>query len=91
MESLNIFSHRFSSFLDHQEELVYGHLGVILVESRGQPSFQVNLRIDGVHRETPKPAKSYLLESADEQSSHDGIIVYYISGLRLKVIDVLVR
>ena len=70
---------------------VHGHLGVILMESKEKSGFQVNPRIDGVRRETPKLVKSYTLESADEQSNHDGIIVCYITGLRPKVIDMLVR
>jgi len=60
-EPLNILSHGFSLFLDRREELVHGHLDVILVESTEEPSFQVNPRIDGVHMETPKPVKSYPL------------------------------
>ena len=73
-----------------REELVHGHLDVVLVESREEQSFQVNPRINGVRRETPKLVKGYPFENVDEQSSHDGIIVYYITGLRLEVIDVLV-
>ena len=89
-EPLSVLSHGFSSFLNRREELVHGHLGVILVESREESGFQVNTRINGVRRKAPKPAKNYLLESSDEQSSHDGIIVHYITNLRPEVIDVLV-
>ena len=36
-EPLDVFPHEFSSFLDRREEFVYGHLGVILIESREEP------------------------------------------------------
>jgi len=46
-KALNVFPHRFSSFLDRQEEFIHGHLGVILVESREELGFQVNPEVDG--------------------------------------------
>jgi len=66
VKSLNVFSHILSSFLDRQEELVYGHLGVILIESREKPGFQVNPRIDGATGQAPELIKGYPLKGADE-------------------------
>jgi len=65
-EPLNVFSPRFSSFLDRREELVDGYLGVILVESREERGFQVNPRIDGAVWQAPEPVKGYPLKSIDE-------------------------
>ena len=65
-EPFNIFQHGFSSFLDCQEELVYSHLGVILVESREKPGFQFNSRIDRAIGKTPEPIEGYSLKGADE-------------------------
>jgi len=65
-ESLNVFPHGFSSFLDRREELVHGHLSIILVESREEPSFQVNRRIDRAAGQTPEPIKGYSLKGAGE-------------------------
>ena len=47
VKSLNIFSQRFSSFLDRRKELIYGHLGVILVKWRKEPNFQVDPKCEG--------------------------------------------
>jgi len=64
-----------------REELVHGHLGVILVESREKPCFQVNPRIDGAIGKAYKPIKGYPFKGIDEQSGHDSIIIYHIIGL----------
>ena len=63
VEPLNVFSYEFSSFLDHQEELVHSHLVVILIESREEPGFQVNSRIDGAVGNASKPIKDYLFKN----------------------------
>ena len=66
MKPLNVFPHGFFFFLDHREELVHDHLGVILVESREEPDFQVNLRIDKAPGQALEPIKGYPLKGADE-------------------------
>ena len=65
-EPLNIFMYRFSSFLDRREELVYDHLGVILIKSSEKSCFQVNPRINGAGGKAPKPIKGYPLKGTDE-------------------------
>jgi len=65
-EPLNIIPYRFSFFLDRREELVHGHLEIILIESRNKLDFQVHPRIDGVTWKTPEPVKGYPHEGADE-------------------------
>ena len=59
-------------------------------DSREEPSFQVKPSIDGTHKKAPKPVKNYPLEGANEQPSHNSIIIYYIANLRLKVTDMLI-
>ena len=66
MEPLNVFSYGFFSFLDRQEELVDGHLSIVLVESRKKPGFQVNPRIDGAVGKAPGLIKGYLLKGVDQ-------------------------
>jgi len=66
VEPLNVFPHRFSSFLDRRDELVHSHLGVILIESREEPGFQVNPKIDGAAGQAPGPIKGYPLKGANE-------------------------
>jgi len=66
VEPLNVFTHKFSSFLSRREELIYGHLGIILMKSRKESSFQVNPRVDGAVGKTPEPIKGYTLKGADE-------------------------
>ena len=78
-KALNVVPYRFSSFLNRLEELVHGHLSVILIESRKEPGFQVHPRIDEVTWKASEPVKGYLLDGADEQSGHDSIIIYYIA------------
>ena len=53
-------------------------LGINLIESGEESGFQVEPGINGVHRETLEPIR---LEGANEQSGHDSIITYYITGL----------
>ena len=89
-ESLYVIPHKFSSFLDCRKECVHGHLSIILVESREKSGFQVEPRIDGVRGETLEPIKGYPLEGANEQSGHDSIITYYVTGLRSEVVNVLI-
>jgi len=89
-EFLNVFSHGFSSFLDCREELIHGHLSVILVESRKELSFWVNSKIDGAVGKASELIKGYPLKGTDEYSGHDSIIVYRVVGLRPEVIDVLI-
>jgi len=55
-----------SSFLDNREEFVHGYFSDILVETREEPDFQVNPRVNGAVRKTPEPVKGYPLEGADE-------------------------
>jgi len=90
VESLYAIPYKFSSFLDRRKEFAHGHLGIILVESGEESGFQVEPRIDRVRRETPEPIKGYPLECANEQSGHDTIITYYITGWRLEVVNVLI-
>jgi len=47
--------------VDLLEEFAYGHLGIILIESREKPGFQVNPRIDGAAGQTPEPIKGHPL------------------------------
>ena len=63
---LNVFLHRFSSFLDYREKLIHGHLSVILVKSRKEPGFQVDPRIDRAVGKAYEPVKGYSFKSADE-------------------------
>jgi len=77
-------------FFDCREKFVHDYFGNILIESGEEPSFQVKPRINGTLRKTPKPVKSYPLEGANKQSDHNGIIIYYITGLGPEVIDMLV-
>jgi len=58
-ESLNVFLHGFSSFLNCRKEFIFDYLGVILVELRKQLGFQVNPRIDRAIGKAPKPVKDY--------------------------------
>ena len=63
----------------------------LIVESGEESGFQVEPGIDGVRRETSEPIKGYPLEGANEQSGYDSIIVYNVTSLRPKVVDVLIR
>jgi len=65
-EPLDVFLHGFSSFLNHREKLIHGHLGVILVKSRKNLGFQVNPRIDGADGKAPEPIKGHSLKGANE-------------------------
>jgi len=78
------------SFLSGREEFIHGHVGIILVKSREESSFQVEPYVDGVRGETPEPIKGYPLERANEQPCHGNIVTYYITGLRPKIVDVLI-
>ena len=60
-EPLNVFPRGFSAFLNRREELIHGHLGVILVKSRKESGFQINLRIDGALGKAPELIKGYSL------------------------------
>ena len=58
MKPIYVIPYRFSSLLDRQEKFVHGNFGLILVELREEPSFQVNLGINGVIRKTPELVKA---------------------------------
>jgi len=65
-ESLDVFPHGFSSFLNRREELVHSYLSFILIKSRKEPGFQVNPRVDGAVRKAPGLIKGYLLKGVDQ-------------------------
>ena len=73
-----------------REEFVHGYLSVILIKTRKKSSFQVDPRIDRAWRKASEPVECYPLEGANEQSDHNSIIVYNVTGLRPEVVDVLV-
>ena len=89
-ELLNVVTNRLALLLYGREEFVHGYLSVILIKTRKKLSFQVDLRIDRARRKASEPVECYPLQGANEQSGHDSIIVYDITGLRPEVVDVLV-
>jgi len=71
-----------------RKELVYGYLGVILIEARKESSLQIDSRLDGTRWKAFELVKGHSFESTDKQSGHDSVIIYYITNLGPEVIDV---
>jgi len=44
-------------FLNHREELIHGHFGVILIKLRKEPGFHIDPRIDGVIEKASEPVR----------------------------------
>ena len=89
-EPLNIVTDRFALPLYSREEFVHGYLSVILVKTKKESSFQVDLRIDRARRKASEPVECYPLQGANEQSGYNCVIVYNNTGLRSEVVDVLI-
>jgi len=90
-KSLHKYFNRLSLLLLCCQASWHGNLQIIFEEACKEKLFQITPVLDGVFGEFYEPFKGESFQSADEQMHQDGIICYYISCLRLEVLDMLVR